>query len=128
MGSISSNKRPWGPVVPELAAAGVVLILGAVGAARLALAPPADIPMSLTAWSVLMLLLAVVLAAAGIEGVRRRHFLFVVLVPAAPALVSLGYFIQTGQTAVLNNVWLSVVLMAMVASRRSDFAGPRPSV
>ena len=78
--------------------------------------------MSLTAWSVLMLLLAVVLAAAGIEGVRRRHFLFVVLVPAAPVLVSLGYFIQTGQTAVLNNVWLSVVLMAMVASRRSDFA------
>ncbi|HEY5433872.1 MAG TPA: hypothetical protein VIK13_01445 [Candidatus Limnocylindrales bacterium] len=109
-------------VVPELAAAAVVLILGAVGAARLALAPPTDIPISLTTWSPLMLLSAVVLLASGIECVRRRHFLFVVLVPAAPALVSLGYFIETGQTAVLNSVWVSVVLMAMVASRRSDFA------
>lgn len=119
---MSSNERARGPVVPELAAAGVVLILGAVGAAKLAMAPPTDIPISLTAWSPLMLLLAVVLVASGIECVRRRHFLLVVLVPVAPALVSLGYFIETGQTAVLNSVWISVVLMAMVASRRSDFA------
>lgn len=118
---MSSNERARGPVVPELAAAGVLLILGAVGAAKLALAPPTDIPISLTAWSALMLLLAVVLLASGIECVRRRHLLFVVLVPAAPALVSLGYFIQTGQTAVLNSVWISVVLMAIVASRRSEF-------
>jgi hypothetical protein len=78
--------------------------------------------MSLTAWSVLMLLLAIVLAASGIESIRRRHFLFVVMVPAVPALVTLGYFIQTGQTAVLNSVWISVAVMALVASRRSDFA------
>lgn len=119
---MSLNKRTRGPVMPELAAAGVLLILGAVGATKLALAPPTGLPISLTAWSVLMLLLAILLVASGIESVRRRHFLFVVLAPAAPALVTLGYFIQTGQAAVLNNVWISVAVMALVASRRSAFA------
>jgi hypothetical protein len=60
---MASNWRVRGPAVPELAAAGVVLILGAVGAARLAVTPPAGLPMSLTTWSVLMLLLAIMLAA-----------------------------------------------------------------
>jgi hypothetical protein len=118
---MSSNKLARAQFVPELAAAGVLLILGGVGAAKLFLAPPSGIPISLTAWWVLMLLLAVVLAASGIESIRRRHFLFVVLVPVVPALVTLGYVIQTGQTAVLNSVWISVAVIALVASRRSDF-------
>jgi hypothetical protein len=119
--SMASNKSARAPVVPELAAAGVVLIAGAVGAARLALVPPTDIPVSPTVWSALMLLLAVGLAVSGIESIRRRHFLFVVLVPTAPALVSPGYVIGTGQTAYLNSVWIPVVVMAMVASKRSNF-------
>jgi uncharacterized membrane protein len=116
-----SNKLASGRFVPELVAAGVVLILGAVGAARLAVAPPNDIPISHQAWSALMVALAVVLAAAGIECIRRRHFLFVILVPLAPALVTLVYVIETGQIADLNSLWALAVVMAMVASRRSAF-------
>ena len=119
---MASNWRVRGPAVPELAAAGVVLILGAVGATKLALAPPTGLPMSLTTWSVLMVLLAILLAASGIESIRRRNFLFVVLAPLMPALVTLGYVIQTGQTGVLSQVWIAAVLMAVVASKRSDFA------
>ena len=119
---MASNWRVRGPVVPELAAVGVVLILGAVGALKLAVAPPIGLPVSLTTWSVLMLLLAIMLAASGIESIRRRHFLFVILVPVMPALVTLGYVIQTGQTGVLGQAWIAVVLMAMVVSKRSDFA------
>lgn len=117
-----SNKLNQRQFVPELVAAGIVLILGAVGAAKLALVPPTDIPLSVTAWSMLMLVLAVVLAASGIECIRRRHFLFAILVPVAPALVTLVYVIQTGQTAYLNGVWIPVVVMALIASRRSAFA------
>jgi hypothetical protein len=119
---VSSNELARGHFVPELVAAGAVLILGAVGAAKLALAPPTDVPIPLTAWSTLMLALMVVLAASGIECIRRRHLLFVILAPLAPALVTVVYVVGTGQTAYLNGVWVPVLVMAMVASRRSAFA------
>ena len=119
---MASNWRVRSPAVPELAAAGVVLILGAVGAVKLALAPPTGLPMSPATWSIVMLLLAILLAASGVESIRRRHFLFVILVPAMSALVTIGYVVQTGQTAVLNQVWIAAVVMAVVASKRSDFA------
>ena len=68
-----------------------------------------------------MVALAVVIVAAGIECIRSRHFLFVILVPLAPALVTLVYVIETGQVADLNGVWIPAVVMVMIASRRSAF-------
>jgi hypothetical protein len=118
---MSSNKIAHGRYVPELVAAGVVLILGAVGAARLAVAPPGDVPISNPAWSALMVAVAVALATAGIECIRRRHFLFVILVPLAPAIVTLVYVIETGQIADLNSLWALAMVMALVVSKRSDF-------
>ena len=117
-----SNERIRRPVVPELAAAGILLILGAVGAVRLAVAPPSDVPMSPTAWSALLILVATLLAASGIESLRRRHFLFVFLAPAVPALVTLGYVVHSGQTGLLSQIVISVAIMALVRSQRAAFA------
>ena len=117
-----SHERIRQPVVPELAAAGIVLLLGAVGAVRLAVAPPSDVPMSPTAWSALLILVATLLAASGIESLRRRHFLFVLLAPAVPALVTLGYVVHSGQTGLLSQIVISVAIMALVRSQRAAFA------
>jgi hypothetical protein len=119
--SMSSNQRDRGPVTIELVVAGAVMILSGAAVAELALIAPAGSSVSLTPASLLILLLALVLAASGIESIRRRHFLYAVLVPAALALVNLGYVIQTGQAAAIVSVLIFVVVVALVASRRSDF-------
>ena len=118
---MSSNQRDRGPVTIELVVAGAVMILSGAAVAELALIAPAGSSVSLTPASLLILLLALVLAASGIESIRRRHFLYAVLVPAALALVNLGYVIQTGQAAAIVSVLIFVVVVALVASRRSDF-------
>jgi len=94
-----SNERIRRPVVPELAAVGFLLILGAAGAVRLAVAPPSDVPMSSTAWSALLILVAALLAASGVESLRRRHFVFVFLALAVPALVTLCCLVHSGKRA-----------------------------
>ena len=118
----TGNERTGVLVVPELAAAGIVLLLGAVGSFGLALAPPHDVPVSPTAWSAVMVLVAVLLAASGIESLRRRRFLFVFLAPTAPALTTLAYVVHSGQTGLLSQIVISVAIMALVASKRSAFA------
>lgn len=62
--------------------------------------------------------------AAGVEAVRRRHFLLAFLVPALPALlvfVNLAYVLQAGQTALLMSVAIMVLVAALVGSQRSTF-------
>lgn len=60
-------------------------------------------------------------AAAAIEAVQRRHFLFAILVPTVLALLNLGYVIGARQWMALWSVaiWLAVAIL--VNSRRSDF-------
>ena len=124
---MSSNERTGTErtavlAVPELAAAGIVLLLGAVGSVGMAVSPPNDAPISATTWSVVVLVMAVLLAAAGVECLRRRRFPLVLLAPVAPALVTLGYVVHSGQTGLLSQVLISIALMALVWSRRADFS------
>ena len=118
----AGNERAGVLAVPELAAAGIVLLLGAVGSVGMAVSPPADAPVSTAAWSVLALLIAVLLASAGVESLRRRRFSLVFLAPVAPALVTLGYVVHSGQTGLLSQILISLALMALVRSRRADFS------
>ena len=102
--------------------AGIVMLLGAVGSVGLAVSPPNDAPISATTWSVVALLMAVLLASAGVECLRRRHVLLVFLAPVAPALVTLGYVVHSGQTGLLSQILISIALMALVWSRRADLS------
>ena len=124
---MSSNERTGSErtgvlAVPELTAAGIVLLLGAIGSVGLAVSPPNDAPISATTWSAVALLMAVLLASAGVECLRRRHVLLVFLAPVAPALVTLGYVVHSGQTGLLSQILISIALMALVWSRRADFS------
>jgi hypothetical protein len=118
----TGNERTGVLAVPELAAAGIVLLLGAVGSVGMAVSPPVDAPVSAATWSAVVLVMAVLLAAAGAECLRRRHFLLVLLSPVAPALVTLGYVVHSGQTGLLSQVLISITLMALVWARRADFS------
>jgi len=40
----------------------------------------------------------------------------------APALVTLGYVVHSGQTGLLSQILISLALMALVRSRRADFS------
>ena len=71
------------------------MFLASASVAGLALAGSGG-PISVTFASVAALALALVLAASGVEALRRRHFWFAVLVPAAMALFNMGYAISTG--------------------------------
>jgi hypothetical protein len=118
---MSEDLRARSRFVPELVAAGVVLILGAVGSARLAFFPPTELPIGPATWSAVTLLMAALLAAAGVECIRTRHFPLVLLVAVAPALATLLYVAATGRTDDLSGFWMPMVVMAIVASQRSAF-------
>jgi protein-S-isoprenylcysteine O-methyltransferase Ste14 len=120
--SMFENQRTRRRVPIGLILAGGLMILTAAGVAGLALAEPAGSSVSLTPGLIVTLLFALVLAAAGIESIRRRHLLLAVVVPAVLALANLGYVIQTGQTAALVSVLIMVLVVVQVASQRSDFA------
>lgn len=67
------------------------------------------------------LLLAVWLALAGVEMLRRRHFAFAVLTPAALALLNLGYVLATGRLEGLGGVFWMLIPVMVVAGSRSAF-------
>ncbi len=117
----SGNERSGILAVPELAAAGIVLLLGAVGSVALAVSPPADTPISTATWSAVMVLQAILLAAAGVESLRRRHLPFVLAVPMMPALVTLIYIVHSGRMDLGSQVVISVAIMALVWSKRAAF-------
>jgi hypothetical protein len=116
------DQRTRGRVSIGLILAGGLMILTGASVAGLALAEPAGSPISLTAGSIAALLFALVLVAAGVEAIRRRHFLLAILVPAVLALANLAYVLQTGQPAAVISVLIMVLVVAQVGSQRSDFA------
>ena len=115
------DERTRGRVSIGLIVAGGLMILTGASVGLLALAEPAGSPISLTAGSIGELLFALVLIAAGVEAIRRRHFLLAFLVPALLALVNLAYVLQTGQTALVMSVVIMVLVVALVGSHRSEF-------
>jgi hypothetical protein len=118
---MTANEGVRGRVTIELMLAGGIMILSAASIAALALATTAGSALTLTPSSAVPLAFALVLAASGVEAVRRRHFLFAVLVPAALALMNLGYVIGTGQAVALPSVAIFVLVVILVYSQRSAF-------
>jgi hypothetical protein len=94
---MSDDERTRGRVSIGLILAGGLMILTGASVGLLVLAAPAGGPISLTAGSIANLLFALVVVAAGVEAMRRRHFLFAFLVPTALALVNLATYSRPGR-------------------------------
>jgi hypothetical protein len=119
---MTSDDRTQGRAPIDLIVAGGVMFLTGLSIAGVALMTTEGAGFSFTSSSIGLLAVALVFAAVGIEIIRRRHFLFVFLVPVVLALVNLGYAIGTGQAAMLwPSVAIWVVVAILVQSRRSDF-------
>jgi hypothetical protein len=67
------------------------------------------------------LLVAVWLALAGVEMLRRRHFAFAVLTPLALAVLNLGYVWTTGRAEGLGGVVTMLIPVLLVAGSRKAF-------
>jgi hypothetical protein len=101
-------------------AAGVMFLAGAsLGA--VALSAPAGASPALTPSVLGALALGLVLVASGVEGLRRRHFLFAFVVPALMALGDLGYVAATGEWAAWPGVLMYLFVVGSVWSQRAAF-------
>jgi hypothetical protein len=118
---MTTSPRVGRLTVIEVTVAGTVMILAAASVAAFALAGSAGGSVAITPASAGALALAVGLAGAGVESIRRRHFLFAVLVPALMAMVNLGYVIATSQWTALGSVAVFVFVVVLVASGRPAF-------
>lgn len=67
------------------------------------------------------LLVAVWLALAGVEMLRRRHFAFAVLTPLALAVLNLGYVLTTGRAEGFGGVVTMLIPVLLVAGSRKAF-------
>jgi hypothetical protein len=67
------------------------------------------------------LLVAVWLALAGVEMLRRRHFAFAVLTPLALAVLNLGYVLTTVRAEGLGGVVTMLIPVLLVAGSRQAF-------
>lgn len=110
-----------------LVVAGGLMILAGLSVVGLALSTPPGGSVSIAPETVVASLLGLVLAASGVEIIRRRHYWFAVIPPAALAILSAGYGIATGQTVVAATVLLYALVVALVAANRSSFT-PRGGV
>ena len=119
--SMSVDQRTRGRVSIGLILAGGLMILTGASVGVFAFVEPAGTPISLTAGSIGDLLFALVLVAAGVEAIRRRHFLLAFVVPAVLALANLGFILQTGQTAAVTGVEIPALVVVQVGTQRSNF-------
>jgi hypothetical protein len=101
-------------------AAGLMFLAGA-SLGGLALAAPAGASPTLTPSSLSALAFGLVLVASGVEGLRRRHFLFAIVIPALMALGCLGYVVATGQWAALPGAAMYLLVVVFVWSERTAF-------
>jgi hypothetical protein len=116
-----------GRVTISLGIAAIIMFLAAASLAGLALAGSGG-PVSITGASVAALTLAVLMAASGIEALRRRHFWFAVLVPAAMALFNLAYALYSGVYEAIVTAIVFGAAAVLVAQSRSNFVEELPSV
>ena len=116
-----------GRVTISLGITAIIMFLAAASLAGLALAGSGG-PISITFVSVAALALAVVLAASGVEALRRRHFWYAVLVPGAMALFNLGYALYSGVNEAIVTAIVFGAAAALVAQSRSNFDEDLPAV
>ena len=118
---MTANERTNALTVVELTLAAALMILAGASIVALAFAAPAGASPAITPTSLAPLALGLVLVASGIESLRRRHFLFAVVIPTLMALANLGYVIATSQWVALSSVVMFLVVVVLVRSRRSAF-------
>ena len=121
--TVQAGKRAAGRnggVTVALGIAAIIMFLAAASLIGLALAGNGG-PISITFDAVAALTVGVVLAASGVEALRRRHFWFAVGVPTAMALFNLGYAIYGGVPGALATVAIFAAAAALVAVSRADF-------
>jgi len=118
---MATNQHALGPTTIGLTLSGVVMILTGVSVAGLVLAAPTASGFDPTSTSVVSLALALLPILAGIECLRRRHFLFAVLVPATIAMGDATYAVAFGQMTALVGGAILLAVVILVASSRSAF-------
>jgi len=118
---MTTNERTSAPVAIGSALAAGLMFLAGASLAALALAAPAGASPTLTPSSLGALAFGLVLVASGVEGLRRRHFLFAVVTPALMALGCFGYVVSSGQWAAWPSVAMYLLVVAFVWSERAAF-------
>jgi hypothetical protein len=108
-----------------LIVAAIIMLLAAASLIGLALAGSGG-PISITLGSVAALAMGLVLAASGIEALRRRHFWFAVLVPAVMAVLNLGYVLSSEVHEGLVTVAIFAAAAVLVALSRDAFDQATP--
>lgn len=109
-----------GSVTISLGIPAIIMFLAAASLAGLALAGSGG-PMTITPASVGALAMAVVLAASGVQAVRRDTYWFAVLVPAAMAVFNLGYAVYSGTFEAIWTVAMFGVAAFLVHQSRGEF-------
>jgi hypothetical protein len=122
-GNRSSGRN--GGVTAALIIAAIIMLLAAASLIGLALAGTGG-PISITFGSIAALAMGLVLAASGIEALRRRHFRFAVLIPAVMALLNLGYAVSSGVYEGLVTVAIFAAAAILVALSRDAFDQASP--
>lgn len=105
----------------KLGVAATLLIVAGASVIGLALAGTAGGKVALSVQNLAGLALGLVLAGAGLESLRRRHFWFSVLVPAVYAFLNLGYAAVSGESAGLVTAGMFVTAVVLVGSSRASF-------
>jgi hypothetical protein len=67
------------------------------------------------------LAMGVVLAASGVEALRRRHYWFALLGPAVMAVLNLGYALSTGVYQAIVTAVMFGIAAVLVALSKEDF-------
>lgn len=78
-------------------------------------------PIVLTLSNIALAALGLVIAAAGIEAVRARHYWFALAVPASLALFTLAYAVAGGAYQAVATVVMYAVAAWLIAQSRRDF-------
>ncbi|MGZ6266137.1 MAG: hypothetical protein ACXWN4_04445 [Candidatus Limnocylindrales bacterium] len=119
---MTESHRSRGRAPIDLIVAGDIMIMTSVASvAGLFAISSTGSPVAFPPYSPWFLAFALVLAGAGIETIRRRHFRFAVVVPMAMALLNLGYVIGNGKAGAWPSVAIFVLVALLIGSRRFEF-------
>ncbi len=118
---MTTIERTSAPMTTGSALAAGLMFLAGASLGALAFIAPAGASPTFTPSTLGALALGLVLVASGVEGLRRRHFLFAVVIPALVALANLGYVAATGQWVAWPSVAMFLLVVAFVWSERAVF-------
>jgi len=113
--------QPRRGVTISLAIAATIMFLAAVSLIGLSVAGGGGAPL-VTLNGLAALAMGVVLAASGVEALRRRHFWFALVGPATMAVLNLGFALYSGVNEAIVTAVMFGVAAVLIALSRDDFA------